>query len=106
MPVGDRPARGGAVGVGPDVHRREHLGQAGRRLRVDVDGQVEVAGRDLGVAVLPQQGEVGVRPGAGHQKSMPRLARTPEAYACLTMRISVTVSARATSSGVAPRPVQ
>src|SRR2546422_5920639 len=40
-----------------------------------------------------------------HQKSMPRIARTPRSNACLTFRISVTVSASSMSSAGASRPV-
>src|SRR5207253_11512343 len=40
-----------------------------------------------------------------HQKSMPRIARTPRSNACLRLRISVTVSASSMSAGGASRPV-
>src|SRR5207245_3810560 len=40
-----------------------------------------------------------------HQKSMPRIARTPRSNACLVFFISVTVSATSTSSAGASRPV-
>src|SRR5260370_32728032 len=41
----------------------------------------------------------------GHQKSMPRIARTPRSNACFVFLISVTVSATSTSSAGASRPV-
>src|SRR5207244_10453901 len=43
--------------------------------------------------------------GKGVQYSIPLIALMPSSYACLTLRISVTVSAISTSSGAASRPV-
>src|SRR5262249_8107633 len=97
-PPGGEGVVAGVDEVGPDLRGRDaHPAPLQRRHQARRDrGRADAGAR-------PGHGDAGPEP--AHQNSMPFLPLMPRSYACFTLRISVTVSARSTSSSAASRPV-